>query len=60
MVLSSLSLPRWTAPKRDISFGVYLYAPPIQHLTAGLPFSFLAKGIITFAVALIVGAISAQ
>ena len=29
VLLNDLPLPRWTAPKLDISFGVYLYPLPI-------------------------------
>ena len=51
--------PRWTAPKIDISFGVYLYALPIQHLTSGLPLSFWGKGLLAFAITLMAGTLSA-
>ncbi|MET4330982.1 MULTISPECIES: hypothetical protein [Bradyrhizobium] len=44
VVLNTIPLPRWTAPKLDISYGVYLYALPIQHLTSDLPLSFWSKG----------------
>jgi peptidoglycan/LPS O-acetylase OafA/YrhL len=59
VILNDLPLPRWTAPKLDISFGVYLYALPIQHLTASLPLSFWSKGIIGFALTLVAGTLSA-
>jgi peptidoglycan/LPS O-acetylase OafA/YrhL len=59
VLLNDLPLPRWTAPKFDISFGVYLYALPIQHLTSGLPLSFWGKGLVTFALTLLAGTLSA-
>ncbi len=59
VVLNDLPLPRWTAPKLDISFGVYLYALPIQHLTSGLPLSFWNKGLLAFAITLGAGMLSA-
>ncbi|MGY4350468.1 hypothetical protein ACVWXM_006961 [Bradyrhizobium sp. GM7.3] len=43
VILIDLPLPRWTAPRLDISFDVYLYALPIQHPTSGLPLSFWGK-----------------
>jgi peptidoglycan/LPS O-acetylase OafA/YrhL len=59
VILNELPLPRWTAPKLDISFGVYLYALPIQHLTSGLPLSFWTKGLLAFAITLVAGTLSA-
>ena len=59
VLLNDLRLPRWTAPKLDISFGVYLYALPIQHLTSGLPLSFWSKALCAFAITLLAGTLSA-
>jgi peptidoglycan/LPS O-acetylase OafA/YrhL len=59
VLLNDLPLPRWTAPKFDISFGVYLYALPIQHLTSGWPLSFWAKGLVAFALTFLAGTLSA-
>ena len=59
VLLNDLPLPRWTAPKLDISFGVYLYALPIQHLTSGLALSFWGKGLLAFAMTLMAGTLSA-
>lgn len=59
VLLNNLPLPRFTAPKLDISFGVYLYALPIQHLTAGLPFGFWGSGVSAFALTLMAGTLSA-
>jgi peptidoglycan/LPS O-acetylase OafA/YrhL len=59
VLLNDLPLPRWTAPKLDISFGVYLYALPIQHLTSSLPLSFWGNGLLAFAITLIAGTLSA-
>jgi peptidoglycan/LPS O-acetylase OafA/YrhL len=59
VILNDLPLPRWTAPKLDISFGVYLYALPIQHLTSALPLSFWGKGLLAFAITLVAGTLSA-
>ncbi len=58
VLLNDVPLPRWTAPRLDISFGVYLYALPIQHLTKTLPYSFLEKGLMAFALTLAAGALS--
>lgn len=60
ILLNDLPLPRWTAPRLDISFGAYLYALPIQHLTADLPLSFWTKGLIAFAATLAAGSLSAR
>ena len=60
VLLNDLPPPRWTAPKLDISFGVYLYALPIQHLTSGLPLSFWTKGLLAFAITPMAGTLSAQ
>ena len=59
VLLNDVPLPRWTAPRLDISFGVYLYALPIQHLTSTLPFSFWVTGMMTFALTLAIGTLSA-
>ncbi|MGY4428905.1 peptidoglycan/LPS O-acetylase OafA/YrhL [Bradyrhizobium sp. F1.13.1] len=59
VVLNTIPLPRWTAPKLDISYGVYLYALPIQHLTSDLPLSFWSKGLFAFMVTLLMGTLSA-
>src|SRR6478609_7386212 len=59
VLLNDFPLPRWTAPKLDISFGVYLYALPIQHLTSGLTLSFWSKGLFAFAITVIAGTLSA-
>ena len=60
VLLNDVPLPRWTAPRLDISFGVYLYALPIQHLTSTLPLNFWIKGMIAFALTLVVGWLSAR
>jgi peptidoglycan/LPS O-acetylase OafA/YrhL len=59
VLLNDLPLPRWSAPKLDISYGVYLFAHPIQHLTASLPLSFWATGFVTFGITLVAGTLSA-
>jgi peptidoglycan/LPS O-acetylase OafA/YrhL len=59
VILNDLPLPSWTAPKLDISFGVYLYAFPIQQLTAGLLPDFWANGLFAFVLTLIAGILSA-
>jgi peptidoglycan/LPS O-acetylase OafA/YrhL len=59
VLLNILPLPRFTAPRLDISFGVYLYALPIQHLTSGWPLSFWSKGCLAFAFTLLAGTLSA-
>jgi peptidoglycan/LPS O-acetylase OafA/YrhL len=59
VLLNDVPLPSWTAPRLDISFGVYLYAFPIQQLTAGLLPEFWANGLFAFALTLIAGALSA-
>ena len=59
VLLNDLPLPSWTAPRLDISYGVYLYAFPIQQLTAGLLPEFWSTGLIAFALTIVAGTLSA-
>lgn len=59
VLLNDIRLPSWTAPRLDISFGVYLYAFPLQQLTAGLFPEYWSTGLIAFVITIAAGAISA-
>jgi peptidoglycan/LPS O-acetylase OafA/YrhL len=50
---------RWSAPKLDIFYGIYLFAHPIQQLTASFPLRFWATGFVTYAITLGAGTASA-
>lgn len=59
VLLNDIPLPSWTAPKLDISYGVYLYAFPSQQVTAGIFPEFWSTGLFAFALTVTFGILSA-
>ena len=60
VLLNQLPLPRWTAPKFDISYGVYLYAFPVQQLLSNWPAGFWLRLAAVVVIVSALGMISAR
>lgn len=60
IVLNNVSLPSWLSPKLDISYGSYLYAFPVQQLTANWSDSFWVRLFICFLLSTLLGYLSAK
>jgi peptidoglycan/LPS O-acetylase OafA/YrhL len=49
VLFNLISVPFWLTPRTDISYGVYLYAFPVQQLTSNLTANFWLKLALTAA-----------
>ena len=60
VALNYVRLPAFSSPKLDISYGVYLYAFPIQQLTANVSNSFWVRLVLAAFIATLLGILSAK
>ncbi|MDB5619261.1 acyltransferase [Tardiphaga sp.] len=60
VLLNQVPLPSWMAPKFDISYGVYLYAFPVQQLLSNWPAGFWTRLVVVVVTVTALGLASAK